>query len=164
LSRAALSFEQRWRDAAGGTLRRAKDRDKRGMPADQALRLAVDACPRLDVVRRNCRRHVVGADHGGMTERDAHGRWYHLDEPSVLDEVVARAELHRLDRGFFRPCAREHDDRQQWAATADRAQPLEARPIRESVVEYDAVWLRFAQRPHALLEAPRAADVGVGQC
>src|SRR5216117_3704183 len=117
--------------------------------AAEPARLAPRGAQRAPVARRRPLELAAA-------ERLAHHHRHGDEVLAVLDEVVARAELHRLDRHLLRAGAGDHDDRQVGMALPDLAQALEPVAVGQAVVEEDAVDLVGGQMLEAV--AGRARD------
>src|SRR6059058_3372760 len=117
--------------------------------AAEPARLAPRGAQRAPVARRRPLELAAA-------ERLAHHHRHGDEVLAVLDEVVARAELHRLDRHLLRAGAGDHDDRQVGIALPDLAQALEPVGVGQAVVEEDAVDLVGGQMLEAV--AGRARD------
>src|SRR5216117_1798780 len=100
--------------------------------AAEPARLAARGAERAPVVR-------LRALELAAAERLAHHHRHGDEVLAVLDEIVARPELHRLDRHLLRAGAGDDDDRHVGTPLPDLAQALEPVGVGQTVVEEDAV-------------------------
>src|SRR5437868_988719 len=99
-------------------------------------RNSVPPSARANAPRRSRAPHApVPAPEASAPERRAHLHGDGQEPAAVLRDVVARAELHRLDGDLLGAPAGDHDDGQLRTDADDLTQAVEAVAVPETIVE-----------------------------
>src|SRR5439155_267164 len=165
LAGAGLALEQH-RDPR---LRRALGQEERLLDGGALADDAVEAVALAQLAAEPAHLAARGAERASVprgrplqlaaTERLAHHHRYGDEVLAVLDEVVARPELHRLDRHLLRTGAGDHHDRHVGPALPDLAQALESVGVGQAVVEEDAVDLVLGEMAETVAGRAHGRDL-----